>query len=194
MPRGDRQRVGRLPAQCDAGGEAFLAVDVALRHLLREPVEPVDIAAVAAIPDAGAQPDLVLLDRRAAGEPDLVAGCAVLRYRHLAPAIEADRVIVWRRRDEAHCATDRTTAEQRALRPAQHLDPVEVEHLRIGVAERRADPCPRLDRGVVDIDAGGRDARAGIHAADRDRRLAGAEGGGALAEGDAGRQPGDVAD
>ena len=73
-------------------------------------------------------------------------------------------------RDESHHAAFGAGAEQRALRSAQHLDPVEVEERRKDVD--RAEPdMPALDRRIVDVNAGGRGAGLGVDAADVDVRI-----------------------
>jgi hypothetical protein len=74
------------------------------------------------------------------------------------------------RGDVAHRAALGTGAEQRALRPAQHLDAVDVEGLRqrvVGIEGQRA----HLDRRVVEIDAGGAGAAGRGDAADREMLL-----------------------
>src|SRR5579862_5980951 len=90
-------------------------------------------------------------------------------------------------RDEANGAPFGTGAEQRALRPTQHFEAVEIEDLGQRIAADRI--RPDLNRRVVDIDAGrcGADIRA--DAADRDIVVAGIVG---RLEGQAGHQAGHV--
>src|ERR1700676_4745768 len=74
--------------------------------------------------------------------------------------------------DEVNRAAHGTCAIDRALRPAQHFDAVDVEEARLG--------CPggvdieNVDRYFVEIDAGGRRSRLRTDAADLDVRLPGA--------------------
>ena len=69
--------------------------------------------------------------------------------------------------DIANDARFRAGAEQRPLRAAQYFDAVEIEDCWEGVDGTEADVA-RLDRRVVDVDAGGRGAGRRIDAADVD--------------------------
>ena len=69
--------------------------------------------------------------------------------------------------DVAHRAAFGAGAEEGALRSAQHLDAVEIEHRRQRVVGVQAEVA-HLDRRIVDIDAGGARAGGGLDAADRD--------------------------
>ncbi len=167
----DRRRDGQLryrrPGQGRAADRGVHAVGVGIGHLAGRLVNPVDIAAVAPVPAADAEAQLVLHDRAAHRQAEFAAGIAALGARDLGPAIGAVGGQAGLRGDVAHRAAFRPGAEQGALGPAQHLDPIQVEHGGQGVVGVEADDVD-LHRGVVEVDAGGRRAGGRGHAADRD--------------------------
>src|SRR3546814_8837900 len=119
------------------------------------------------MPAADAEADLVLHDRAAHRDPDFVARIAMPRLRKFRPGKDLEIGEVRLRGDVADGAAFRTGAEQRALRTAQHLDPLEVEDRGQRIAGAETERA-HLDRRVDAIAPGRPAARAPRkHAEDR---------------------------
>ncbi len=156
--RGEGERAAQ-DIGVDAVGVVLDAADVAA-------IVAIDPAAVAARPSADPETDLIVDDRTARRGPELVARRAVLGGRDLGVRVGAETGQAGLGGDVAHRAAFRPRAEQGPLRSAQHLDPLQVEHHGQGVVGVQAQRAG-LDRGVVDIDAGGARSGLGVDAADR---------------------------
>ena len=138
----DDQCVGRRPAYRDpALGRAVAigVVDLVLADI-------VDEAAIVADEDVAAHRKLILDQRNVDHAANIVAAGTMLggRAARFGGAEEAPGIGL--RRHEAHRARHRTRTEQRALRPTQHFDAVEIIDLQV-----RRLPLHR-DRRVVEID------------------------------------------
>ena len=162
-----REAARRLPDARQPQHQRVRVVDVMRQHLVGRVADAIDPATVVAVPGAGAKTEGAVDDRAAVGDAELVARLTVLGVGGLAAHIGAGGGEARLRHDVAHRAAFRAGAEQRALRPAQNLDALEVEGLRQRVVGIEADVA-HLDRGVVEVDAGGTGPRRGGNAADRD--------------------------
>ena len=144
-----------------------LAIGVPVHRLPGVGRHAIDPTAVLAAPDADAKTERVIDDRAARRSAQLVALCAVLGVGEIAAQITRIGMEARIRRDEANRSAFGACAEQGALRPAQHLDALEVEDLGEGVRVPIAGVA-HLDRRIVDVDAGGGGTDIGEHAANRD--------------------------
>ena len=163
----DQQRRIDLPCQGGAGGEGSAVIAVLVDRVARQIIDAVDITAVAPVPGADAETEHVVDERSAERGAGFIGRRAVLRGRELGFCVSAVIGEARLRRDITHRAAFGARAEERALRSAQNFHALQIEHRRkrvVGAEAQRAD----LDRRVVDIDAGGRVAGAGIDAADGD--------------------------
>ncbi len=91
----------------------------------------------------------------------------MLGKRSLRPGIHAVLAQAGGRCNEAHHAAFRAGAEQRALRPAQHFDPLQVEDLRKYGARQVDGIVAALQGSVVDVHAGRGGAAVRIDTPDR---------------------------
>jgi hypothetical protein len=103
-------------------------------------------------------------DRRVEGALSARVGAAALGVRHHAEALGFPLVQIGALGQDAHGAAHRAFAEQRALRPAQDLDAVEVPGAHIG-ADWHGDA---RERQVIEIEAVLVSAERSGNAADRD--------------------------
>jgi hypothetical protein len=107
------------------------------------------------------------------GHREVVAGLQIQAVRRAVGGLDAAGVVALRLlRDQADRAAEAVLAEQRALRPAQHLDAFEIEQVDGRAGERAV-----VDVVDVDADAGirGVDVVGGHHAAHADHRRRAAE-------------------
>ena len=192
--RGDGQLFIRMIADSQAQdlGVREIGALVDRRGSVQGRVEvlAIDIAALMAVPGAEAKAEHVLDDRTADRQTRLIGGVAAIGPGKLRPSIGGVGLQVRLGRDEPDRAAFGTAAEQGALRSAQDLHPVKIEHQGVGVGRRITDHAG-LDRRVVNIDAGGGRSDLGINAPDGDVGL-GAET--VRVELNARRQRGDVLD
>ena len=119
--------LGRRPDRRESHERRRVVVRVALVDRLRGRVDPVDPAAVAAIPDAGPDAERAIDDRSATGDSGLVTRRTALRIGCFGTTVHARLRQARLIGDEAHRAAFGACAEQRALRAAQHLDAIDVE-------------------------------------------------------------------
>ena len=153
--RGNGERVGCLPFERRAANLADPPIDVLeQRGTGRIGILPVDIAAIATDPARQRQAQLVGDQRGGHRCANLARRRAVLRGRPFGLGIEVGGAQAGLGGDEAHRAAFGPGAKQRALRSAQHLDPLQIEHRGERIGRGIAD-LTALDWRIVDIDAGG---------------------------------------
>src|SRR6516225_967180 len=152
---------------------ALRPIGVRVDHRSGERVHVVDVTAVSAIPGAEAKAESVANDGSAKCRAGFVAWTAVLCGRPLDLRLATEFRQTRLTQQQPHCATLGTLTQERALRPADDLDAINIEEQRTNFAKvtRKA-----VQWGIVDKYAGGRSAAGVIHAADREvRRDAGAD-------------------
>jgi len=168
----DRDARARLPRGREARHVGVRVVDVVVDDGAGVRVDAIDPAAVITVPEARADPENAVGHRPADRDAELAIGLPVLRIGELAAYVCVRRRGAGWSHDVTHRTTLGTRAEQSALRPAQHLDALQVEGLWQGVIGVETDRA-HLYRSVVDVDTGGAGAPRGGDAANRDRIGAG---------------------
>ncbi len=129
----------------------------------------VDISVI--VRDGGSQPETQHAGHQRLVEhgAHVVVRAAVLGHGQRCGRLAAELGQVDRVGPKADDAALGAGAVQRALRPAQHLDLVDVQEIRLGLAHVVGAPIPRRDRHVVEIDADRGCARGRADAADLER-------------------------
>ncbi len=171
----DGQLRGRLPGERSAHHQRVGAIGVRVCGRAGKIVHPIDVAAIMAPPATHPETELVVDDGAADRHAAFVAGRAVFGRGDFTLGVHAVIGEAWLRGDVANRTAFGAGAEQRALRTTQHLHAFEVEYRRQGIVGAEAERA-KLDRRVVDVDAGGGVARGGIDPADGNVVAVGVEG------------------